>query len=159
MTKATELDSAQFVELPESARKLIESGKLAHVVTLNPDGSPHVTGVWVGLDDGDIVFASMFAYQKTQNLWRDPRVAISIESDEFHASGLREYLVVRGRAEVTEGGAFEEIRRLANVYIAPGAQMPPPELAVHAGYVTRVRVQQVGGIGPWAGEPPKLSTK
>jgi PPOX class probable F420-dependent enzyme len=159
MTNLTEPDQARYLELPESAQRLIESGKLAHVVTLNPDGSPHVTGVWIGLDDGDIVFASMFDYRKTKNLRRDPRVAISVESAEFHGSGLREYLVVRGRAEVTEGGAFDMIRLLANVYIAPGAEMPPPELAVHAGYVTRVKVEEIGGVGPWAGDPPKLSSK
>ena len=43
------------MELPQSARELIESGSLAHLVTLNSDGSPQVTCVWVGLDDDEIV--------------------------------------------------------------------------------------------------------
>jgi hypothetical protein len=30
----------EHVELPESARRLVESDALAHLVTLNPDGSP-----------------------------------------------------------------------------------------------------------------------
>ena len=43
------------MKLPESARSLIESGAHAHLVTLNPDGSPQVTLVWAGLDGDDIV--------------------------------------------------------------------------------------------------------
>jgi PPOX class probable F420-dependent enzyme len=148
--------SASRLELPESARQLVESGVLAHVVTLNEDGSPHVTGVWAGVDDGDIVFASMFAWRKTKNLMRDPRVAVSIESPTFHATGLREYLFVRGTVEITDGGAFELIRRLAAVYIGEGAQIPPDELRVHTGHVMRVKAEEIGGVGPWAGPPPGL---
>ena len=42
------------MKLPESARSLIESGVHAHLITLNPDGSPQVTMVWAGLDGDDI---------------------------------------------------------------------------------------------------------
>ena len=41
--------------LPDSARALLDSPALAHLVTLNPDGSPQVTVVWVGLDGDEIV--------------------------------------------------------------------------------------------------------
>ncbi|GAA3436577.1 TIGR03618 family F420-dependent PPOX class oxidoreductase [Kutzneria kofuensis] len=153
MTESTGL------RLPPSAVELIEGGPLGHVVTLNEDGSPHVTCVWVGIDDGDIFFASMFNYRKTKNLMRDPRVALSVESLQFHGSGLRQYLTVTGRGEVVKGGAFDLIRKLANVYIAPGAEIPPAELKVHPGYVTRIHVEEIGGVGPWAGDPPKLPSK
>jgi pyridoxamine 5'-phosphate oxidase-like protein len=43
------------VELPAAARELIESPALAHLVTLNPDRTPQVTCVWVGLDEGELV--------------------------------------------------------------------------------------------------------
>ncbi|MFF4418724.1 PPOX class F420-dependent oxidoreductase [Streptosporangium sp. NPDC001559] len=155
-TEQAGIDFPATVELPESARELVGSGALGHVVTLNEDGSPHVTGVWVGIDDGDIVFASMFPWRKTENLLRDPRVAVSVESPGSHATGLQQYLVVRGRAEVTEGGAFELIRRLAEVYVGEGAQIPPDELRVHTGHVVRVRAEEIGGVGPWKGAPPGL---
>lgn len=148
--------SATTVGLPPSAKELIGSGALGHVVTLNKDGSPHVTGVWVGVDGDDLVFASMFAWRKTKNLIRDPRVAVSIEAPGFHDTGLQQYLVVRGQAEVTEGGAFELIRRLAEVYIGKGAQIPPDELRVHTGHVVRVKAEEIGGVGPWKGAPPGL---
>lgn len=146
----------RYLRLPDAAKELVAAGQLAHVVTLNSDGSPHVTGVWVAVDDGDIVFASMFSWRKTKNLRRDPRIAVSLESTQFHDSGLREYLFVRGRAEITEGGAFALIRRMAQTYIGPGAQIPPDELRVHTGHVVRIKAEEIGGVGPWAGAPPGL---
>lgn len=146
---------AGFV-LPRSAVDLINSPALGHVVTLDPDGRPHVTGVWLGMDGDDIVFASMYAWRKTRNLMSDPRVAISVEGAGFHDSGLREYLVLRGRAEVTEGGAFALLRRLAKKYMGPGVAFPPDELAGRSGYVMRMRIEEIGGVGPWTGAPPGL---
>jgi PPOX class probable F420-dependent enzyme len=144
------------IPLHPAAVELLDSGALGHVVSINPDGSPHVTGVWLGTDGGDIVFASMYAWRKTKNLLREPRVAISVEGRAFHDTGLKEYLVVHGRAEVTEGGAFPLLRRLAQVYMGPGVAFPPDELADRTGYVMRVRVEKIGGVGPWTGPPPGL---
>ncbi|RKN36700.1 TIGR03618 family F420-dependent PPOX class oxidoreductase [Streptomyces hoynatensis] len=148
--------TASGIALPQSAVDLINGPALGHVVSLNPDGSPHVTGVWLGMDGNDVVFASMYAWRKTKNLMRDQRVAISVEGAGFHDSGLREYLVLRGRAEVTEGGAFALLRRLAETYMGPGVAFPPDELADRAGYVMRMRVEEIGGVGPWTGAPPGL---
>lgn len=142
--------------LPDSARRLLDGAALAHLVTLNPDGSPHVTGVWVGLDGEDVVFASMYPWRKTTNLRRDPRAALSVEAPQFHAAGLREYLTVYGTAEVTEGGAYELLGRLARKYLGPGVEFPPPELKSLRGYVMRLRIERVGGVGPWKGDPPGL---
>jgi PPOX class probable F420-dependent enzyme len=142
--------------LPEDARRLLDGPALAHLVTLNPDGSPHVTGVWVGLDGDDVVFASMFPWRKTTNLQREPRAAISVEGTGFHTAGLREYLVAYGSAEVTEGGAAELLNRLAKKYLGPEAEYPPPELRSLRGYVMRLRIERIDGVGPWKGDPPGL---
>ena len=64
--------------LPESARELIESGRLAHCVTLNRDGSPQVSAVWVGLDGDDLVTAHLYEHLKVRNLRRDPRIVLSL---------------------------------------------------------------------------------
>ncbi|WP_089156452.1 PPOX class F420-dependent oxidoreductase [Micromonospora sp. NBS 11-29] len=144
------------VVLPETARDLIGSGPLAHLATVNPDGSPHLTGVWVGLDGDDLVFASMYAWRKTKNLWREPRCAVSMEGPGSHSSGLREYLVVQGSVTVEEGQAFPMLRRLAAVYMGPGTEFPPDELSGLGGYVMRMRVERIGGVGPWTGAPPGL---
>jgi hypothetical protein len=52
------------VELPESARAMVESGRLAHLVTLNGDGSPQVSCVWVGLHGDEIVSAHLMPRQQ-----------------------------------------------------------------------------------------------
>ena len=135
--------------LPASARKLIESGALAHMVTLNLDGSPQVTCVWVGLDGEEIVSGHLGRWQKLQNVENDPRIAISLESNEVNQLGLREYLVIHGRASIEEGGAAELLQRLAYVYIGPGVKFPPmPDPP--PGFILRTTVERVGGVGPWA---------
>jgi PPOX class probable F420-dependent enzyme len=137
------------VDIPAEARELLESDALAHLVTLNPDGSPQVTCVWVGLEGEEIVSGHLSRYQKVRNIERDPRVAISVESEQTTAAGLREYLVVRGRARIEEGGAPELLQRLAYTYIGPDVKFPPMPNPP-PGFVVRTSVERLGGVGPWA---------
>jgi PPOX class probable F420-dependent enzyme len=137
------------VLIPDEARALIEGEALAHLVTLEPDGHPQVSCVWVGLEDGDIVFASLGPRRKLDNIRRDPRVALSIESTAINAIGLREYLVVHGTARVEEGGGPELLQRLAHTYIGPDAKFPPmPDPP--PGVVVHIVPERLGGVGPWA---------
>lgn len=137
--------------LPESARAVLESDGLAHLVTLNADGSPQVTIVWVGLEGDEIVSAHLFEQQKLRNVRRDPRVALSVETPETNAIGLREYLVVHGRATIEEGGAPELLQELARTYLGPDVTFPPmPDPP--PGFRLRIAVERVGGVGPWAAE-------
>jgi PPOX class probable F420-dependent enzyme len=134
--------------LPPSARALVESDALAHLVTLNPDGSPQVTCVWVGLDGDDIVSGHLLPQQKLRNVERDPRVALSLETTVVNPIGLREYLVVHGRARIQEGGAPELLQELAHTYLGPAVSFPPmPDPP--AGSVLRITPERVGGVGPW----------
>lgn len=139
------------MELPETARRLIESGSLAHLVTLDADGSPQVSCVWVGLDGDEIVSAHLSAEQrKLRNIARDPRVALSIEGTEIQPPGLQHYLVVHGRARLVPGGAPELLQRLAHVYLGPDVKFPPMD-DPPAGHVIHIAVERIGGIGPWVG--------
>jgi PPOX class probable F420-dependent enzyme len=141
------------VELPESARELIESGTLGHLVTLNADGSPQMTCVWVGIEDGELVSGHLGRWQKLKNIERDPRVVVSFEGTRVHPPGLKEYLVVHGHARVTEGGAPELLQRLAHVHLGPDVVFPPmPDPP--PGYVTRISIERIGGVGPWAEPQP-----
>ena len=127
---------------------MLESDRLAHLVTLNPDGSPQVTCVWVGLEGDEIVSGHLGTRQKVRNIERDPRVALSIEAKGANELGLQEYLVVHGRARIQEGGAPELLQRLARTYIGPDAIFPPmPDPP--PGFVTRITVERLGGVGPW----------
>jgi PPOX class probable F420-dependent enzyme len=137
------------VELPDAARKLIESDALAHLVTLNADGSPQVSCVWMGLEGDELVAGHLRPQQKIRNIERDSRVVVTFEGTRIHPPGLKEYLVVHGRARVTEGGAPELLQRLAHVYLGPDVHFPPmPDPP--PGFVTRIAVERIGGVGPWA---------
>ena len=137
------------MELPPSARELIESDALAHLVTLNRDGSPQVSCVWVGLEGDEIVSGHLPFHQKLRNVQRDPRVSISIEGTVVQPPGLKQYLVVHGHAQIEEGGAPELLQRLAHVYLGPDVAFPPmPDPP--PGYVLRTTVERLGGVGPWA---------
>lgn len=127
---------------------MLESDALAHLVTLERDGSPQVTIVWVGLDGDEIVAAHLPEHRKIHNIRNDARVALSLETDRRTDTGLTEYLVVYGTARVTEGGAPELLQRLARTYLGPDVRFPPQENPP-PGYITHISVERVGGVGPW----------
>jgi PPOX class probable F420-dependent enzyme len=139
-----------MADLHPEARKLIESGRLAHMVTLNPDGSPQLSCIWVGLDGEEIVSGHLPRNQKVKIVERDGRVAISIEDEGLTEMGLREYLVVKGSARIQEGGAAELLQRLAHVYLGHDVKFPPME-DPPPGYVIRTTPERVSGVGPWTG--------
>jgi PPOX class probable F420-dependent enzyme len=135
-------------KLPESARELIESGALAHLVTRNEDGSPQVTCVWVGVDGDEVVSGHLPRNRKIENIERDPRVVLSLEAQEKTSMGLQHYLVIYGKARVTEGGAQELLEELGHAYLGPDVTFrpmpdPPP------GYIIHIEVERIAGVGPW----------
>jgi len=134
--------------LSPAARALLEGPNLAHVVTVNPDGSPQISCVWVGLDGDEVVFASLGPWRKIRNLERDPRIALSVESGEAAASGMREYLVLQGTARVVPGGGPELLQELAHVYIGPDVRFPPMD-DPPPGSIVRITVDKVTGVGDW----------
>ena len=79
-----------MAEIPESVRELLATGPLAHVVTLNPDGTPHVTLAWAGFDDDEVIMANFFTpnQKKLRNMRRDPRVVLSFQAKEHTGEGL-----------------------------------------------------------------------
>jgi PPOX class probable F420-dependent enzyme len=139
------------IELPEEARALVRSGRLAHLATVNEDGSPQATLAWVGLEGEEIVIGTLFDQRKLRNMRREPRVTLSIVGEGRNAFGLDEYLVIHGRATVTEGGAPELLQELARTYLGPGVRFPPMA-DPPPGFVTRIAVERLSGVGPWAPE-------
>jgi PPOX class probable F420-dependent enzyme len=137
------------VEIPDSAREVLEGPGLAHLVTVEPDGRPQVSIVWVRLEGDEIVAGHLPEHRKIRNIRRDPRVALSVETANLNPIGLTEYLVVHGRARITEGGAAELLQRLAHTYLGPDVKFPPVD-DPPPGYITRIAVERIGGVGPWA---------
>ncbi|WP_320068183.1 PPOX class F420-dependent oxidoreductase [Micromonospora sp. RTGN7] len=99
--------------LTEEDRTLLAEPQLAHVATVEPDGSPHVTPVWVDTDGEHIVFNTAKGRQKYNNIQRNPVVAISVvdKGDDWRT------LWIKGTAEFVEEGADEHIDRMAKKYL------------------------------------------
>ena len=87
--------------------------------------------------------------QKLRNVGHDPRVSLSIEGTEIQPPGLLQYLVVHGRARLTEGGAPELLQTLAHRYLGPSVTFPPMD-DPPPGVVMHIAVERIGGVGPWA---------
>lgn len=135
--------------ITDPVRAALSAGHLAHLVTLNADGSPQISIVWVGVDGDEVVLAHMGAGQKVRNLRRDPRVSLSMATGGTNDIGLDNYLVVHGRARVTEGGAPELLQQLAHVYMGPDVKFPPMPNPP-PGVIVHIEVERVAGVGPWA---------
>jgi PPOX class probable F420-dependent enzyme len=127
---------------------ILGSDTVATVVTLDADGGPHVSAAWVELEDDEVVIGTLDDQRTLRNLRRDPRIAVALQSETVNQWGLREYVVLHGIARVTVGGAAALLQRLAYTYLGPDVVFPampdPPP-----GFVTRIRIERVEGIGSW----------
>jgi PPOX class probable F420-dependent enzyme len=100
--------------IPDEAKHLFEGKDFAHLATINPDGSPQVSPVWIGLDGGLVTFNTAEGRVKTNNLHRDGRVAISIHAQD----NPYENVVIQGKVvEITPEGADDDIDVLAKRYL------------------------------------------
>ena len=139
--------------IPRGARELLETGLLANVVTIDPDGTPHVTLAWAGLDGDELVMATFFNLDqpKLRNLRRDPRVVVSFQAKEHTGERLHPYVVFRGRARISEGGALATMDYLAQFYLGPGQRYPLRDTP--DGVVVHLTVERIYGQGSWREEP------
>ena len=134
--------------VPDDLQALIASGPLAHLTTLNADGSPQVSVIWIGLDGDDIVSGHLGRRIKIDNIERDPRVVLSFTAPHDRSAFLNPYAVVQAHASVEPSEqAWDLLDRLTKVYLSPDAAFPAPRAP---GFVVRYRVERITGVGPWA---------
>ncbi|MBS1879708.1 MAG: PPOX class F420-dependent oxidoreductase [Actinobacteria bacterium] len=127
-----------MAKIPDAARHLFEGQSFAHVATLNPDGSPQVSPVWIGLDGDTVTFNTAEGRVKPKNLRNDPRVAISIADGE----NPYENVLVQGRAtEITPEGADADIDALAKRYL--GADEYPFRQPGEERLIVRIEAEKV----------------
>ena len=85
------------VPLSESATRLVDGRNYAVLATLNPDGSPHTSVVWVGRDGGNLLFSTVAGRVKHRNMMRDPRVSVSV----IDSADPENYVELSGRVSMT----------------------------------------------------------
>lgn len=106
----------QRVSLTPKTIELLSAPNFGYLATLLPDGSPHVTPVWVDYDAEKnlILVNTSIGRVKQKNVSRDPRVALAVTD----ASNAYRYVMIRGRVvEQVTKGAGEHINRLAKKYL------------------------------------------
>jgi PPOX class probable F420-dependent enzyme len=102
------------MDIPEPLLALLRGASPCFLATVMPDGSPHLTQVWVDTDGEHVVVNSVHGSQKVRNIERDPRVALTI-ADPAETS---RYFGVRGRViDVTTEGGVEHIEALSQRYL------------------------------------------
>ena len=124
--------------LPDAVRALIDGKNFATVATLDPDGGPQTSVVWVGLDDGDLVFSATEDRRKVRNLRRDPRISVSVTD----AENPYRHTQLRGTVTITPDPGKTLPRTLSHKYLA---QDPPPEGADVQRVVVRLKTEKIAG--------------
>jgi PPOX class probable F420-dependent enzyme len=129
---------------------LLGTDAVAHVWTMNPDGSPQVSVVWVIARDDQILFGTAGNSIKARNLALNPRVILSVEDTERNERGFQRHLVVHGRGVIEPGPDPVLMDQLAMKYT--GLRRHPLALRDSpTAVVVRVSVDRIGGLGPWIG--------
>jgi len=137
------------VEVPDSAREVLEGDGLAHLVTLDPGGRPQVSIVWVGLDGDEIVAGHLPEHRKIrEHPSRAARRPLGRDGEPEPDRADRVARRPRPRADHRgrRGGAAAAA---AHTYLGPDVRFPavddPPP-----GHITRITAERIGGVGPWA---------
>jgi PPOX class probable F420-dependent enzyme len=130
------------VSLNEAVRKLLDEPNHAVLGTVNRDGSPQTSVVWVTRDGDDVLISTAAGRRKDRNMRRDPRVSLSV----WDSGDAETYAEIRGLAAVTEDVGRQLAVQLAEKYDGPGAgdeflQLPPEVVRV----VVRITPQHVAG--------------
>jgi PPOX class probable F420-dependent enzyme len=128
--------------LNHAVRKLLDEPNPAVLGTINPDGSPQTSVVWVARDGDDLLISTAAGRRKERNVRRDPRVSLTV----YDQDDPQQYAEVRGLAAVTEDAGRKLAVQLAEDYEGPGAgdeylRLPPEVVRV----VFRITPQHVAG--------------
>ena len=128
--------------IPASHADLLKKPAFANLATLNADGSPHVTPVWVDFDGTHLIVNTARGRVKAKNLAREPRVALSIADPE----NPYRYLGIRGRVtEMTEAGGDAHIDKMAKKYL--GKDTYPYRAPGEVRVIVKIAPEKVHAIG------------
>jgi PPOX class probable F420-dependent enzyme len=128
--------------LTDAARKIIDDPNPAVLATINADGSPQTSVIWIGRDGDDILISSAAGRRKDRNLRRDPRVSLSV----YDQHDSEQYVEVRGTATVMVDVGRQLAVALAEKYEGPGAGAAFLELPAEVIRITiRITPHRVAG--------------
>jgi PPOX class probable F420-dependent enzyme len=126
------------IQLSESALRLVDGRNYAVLATVNPDGSPQTSVVWVGRDGGDLLFSTVEGRVKHRNMVRDPRVSVSI----IDSADPENYVELRGRVSMTPDTGRAVDTRLSWKY---DGKDPDPDAPGAVRLIVRLMVEKATG--------------
>jgi PPOX class probable F420-dependent enzyme len=128
------------IPLSEATRKLVDGKNYAVLATINADGSPQSSVVWVGRDGDDVLISTIEGRRKHRNMLRDRRVSVSI----IDSADPENYVELRGLVSMTPDEGRRVDTRLSWKYDGrdPGEDRPG---AVRV--VVRLAVEKAAGRG------------
>ncbi|WP_367133077.1 PPOX class F420-dependent oxidoreductase [Saccharothrix sp. HUAS TT1] len=111
------------ITLSAATRALVDGKNFAAMATVNPDGSPQTSVLWVTRDGDDLLFSTLRDRAKARNLVRDPRASVSVWSSE----DPERYAEIRGTVTVEVDEGFVVMNALARKYYGRDFPAPGPD--------------------------------
>jgi PPOX class probable F420-dependent enzyme len=111
------------VTLNDTIHGILDGKNFAVIATINPNGTPQTSVVWVARDGDDLLFSTTRGRRKERNISRDPRISVSV----YDLANPYSYAEVRGSARITEEGAGEFINTLARKYTGKDYENDGPD--------------------------------
>ncbi len=131
------------MDVSPALKALLEKKALGHVITMNKNGSPQVTLVWMDVHNGKPSFNTNNARQKGRNLVRDNRIMVSVQNPD----NPMEFAVIEGTATIIDDTTNEHINSVARKFTgADYANLQPGEQRISVD----IDVSRVTGRGEWA---------
>ena len=126
------------IPLSDATLALLDGKNYAVLATINPDGSPQTSVMWVGRDGNDLLFSTVEGRVKHRNMRHDPRVSVTV----IDSSDPENYVELRGRVSITPDVGRQLDTRLSWKYDGkdPGEDRPG---AVRV--VVRMTVEKTNG--------------
>lgn len=130
------------VQFSDELKRVLDGPVFVHIATIQPDGSPQVSPVWVKRDGDELLISTTVDRRKTKNLQRDPRVTVLVHPADAPYS----YAEIRGTATLTTEGGRELIDDLAQKYVGKNyAEFNPNSEQDAERVVVRVTPRKVAG--------------
>jgi PPOX class probable F420-dependent enzyme len=117
---------------------LLGGRNYAVLATVNPDGSPHTSAMWIALDGDDLLFSTVEGRVKHRNMLRDPRVSVTV----WDSADPEISVDLRGRVSMTPDPERLLHIQLSRKYdgVDPGEDRPGAQRVI-----VRMAVEKVAG--------------
>ena len=109
-------------QLNDETRRLLDGPNFAVLATINPDGAPQTSAMWIGRDGDDLLFSTVEGRRKHRNVVRDPRISVTV----LDAADPYNYVELRGSATITEDVGRKVDNELSWKYDGKDVDPDPP---------------------------------